>query len=100
MTTINFYSEAIAKAKEKLKNSPYDIYHTLEHYKEVVDIIFDIIQHENLSLQTNLLEIAAWWHDVYKGDSQETQYISKELKKLGLSETTTSQIVEIISNHS
>jgi predicted metal-dependent HD superfamily phosphohydrolase len=93
------YLVAINRAKQLLTDNPFDVYHTLEHHSEVVENVFDIIKQEKITIDTQLLEIAAWWHDVFKDNPQEDELLKKEFLNLGLDKDV-QNIYNIINGHS
>jgi hypothetical protein len=93
------YVKAIERAKELLTKSPFDVYHTLDHHTEVVQNIFDIVKQEKINCDTQLLEIAAWWHDVFKDDPRESELLTEEFSNFGLDKEI-QKISNIISGHS
>lgn len=96
----NLHRGAINRAKELLSKNPFDLYHTLDHHAEVVLNIFDIINHEKIDLKTDLLEIATWWHDVFKDNPREKELLTKEFTDLGLSQEEIRKIINIVVGHS
>jgi len=96
----NLYIKAINRAKELLLENPFDVYHTLDHHAEVVCNIFDIKDAEVIELKNGLLEVAAWWHDVFKDNTRGEELLIKEFLDLGLNQEEIQEILNIISSHS
>ena len=94
------HTSAINRAKELLKNKPFDVYHTFDHHQEVVKNSNEIVKAENLTLKTELLEVAAWWHDVFKNNQKEEKLLTQEFSNIGISKIEIKVILEIISGHS
>lgn len=96
----NLYTKATNRAKELLLENPFDVYHTLDHHTEVVNNIFNIIKNEGIDFETDLLEIAAWWHDVFKENPKEEELLTKEFTNLGLKREEIQKIIDILVSHS
>ncbi|MCB0749020.1 MAG: HD domain-containing protein [Ignavibacteriae bacterium] len=87
-------------AKSKLRGSPYDIYHNLEHHIQVWERCKYIIKTENLKLDNSTLKIASFWHDVFKGRENEEELLNQSMKSVGLNNERILKIIKIISEHS
>lgn len=94
-------SKAINEAKKRLTNSPFDIFHNLDHHEHVWLGCKRIIAIEGLNVDEDALEIACYWHDVFKGKGdEEEKLIEESLTKLGLDTSTVNKVVKTISEHS
>lgn len=88
-------------AQSRLITSAYDLYHDLAHHQAVFALCKKIIQDEGLVIDLETLEIACYWHDVFKGKGdQEEKLLRQELEKLGLNQEKINKVVKIIAEHS
>lgn len=91
-------NDAISKAKQHLEANPIDAAHDLDHHQQVAQNCLAIINAHQLVVDPQLVEIAAWWHDV---ESQQgaTSLLTSELKKTGLTTLEIEQIAQIVESH-
>lgn len=94
-------SLALDSAKTKLKENFYDLYHTLTHHEQVLGNCRQIVEQEGLEVDMDILEIACYWHDVFKGKGEnEKQLLKTALSETGLNEEDVNKVVKIIEEHS
>ena len=74
----------IKKAREYLIKTPYDLYHKLLHHQAVFENCKLIASEENLNVDIDILEIACFWHDVFKGYDNEDELLEKNLSGFDL----------------
>lgn len=60
----------VQEAKKILKTATRDEAHNLRHHERVWANCKKIIQHQSLDVRQDLLEIAAFWHDVVVGEEK------------------------------
>ncbi|MDP1721578.1 MAG: HD domain-containing protein [Candidatus Gottesmanbacteria bacterium] len=89
----------IAEAKTILRASPYDAAHALDHHQRVWNNAKWIIKHEKLEVDDEALYIAAWWHDVDKGSSNDPRLIAV-LRRHRVPQSRIDTILAIMNQHS
>lgn len=57
-------SPLILEAKKLLRKNPRDGAHDLKHHQDVWKLCQEIVAHEELDLDVELLKVATFWHDV------------------------------------
>lgn len=62
-------TELIQEAQKKLINNPFDIYHEIGHHCRTIDLAQRITRVENLSVDSQVLLLSGWYHDIGKGTS-------------------------------
>lgn len=93
--------QVIGEAKRLLKTDPFDAGHDLDHHKAVVQNCLDIVRDERLSLDMDVLLIAAWWHDYKRNDEAENDKIlAAALIANGFDDAHIARILEIKNCHS
>ena len=96
---MNYYLPLINRAKELLLENPYDNYHTLEHHYAVLENIHNIWIEDGLDVDPELVEIAVWWHDVFKGNEDELELLNLEFSRY-LDKEIKFRLIKIINEHS
>lgn len=92
----------ILEAKKILEKESFDIGHDLSHHYKVWDNAIQIVLLENIlnKVDLDLLTIACWWHDVDRGNKDNTKKFEKAANEFELSELQIKKIIEIINSHS
>lgn len=70
LDSMSDYKKLVAEAKRRLKNASRDVAHDLQHHERVWKVCQEIVKSENLSLNTSLLKISVYWHDVVVGEEK------------------------------
>lgn len=91
--------KAVKAAQKRLLNNPYDIYHDINHHSSVWNNCLTISFNEKLSPNFETLEIAAWWHDVFR-DKDYLDKLSMALNKSGLGPCQIKEVVSLVGEHS
>ena len=90
----------VKKARAELSENPYDIGHELTHHYKVWDNCLHIWLAEDLvDVDLNLLEVAAWWHDVDRATDDHPRLL-KYVNELDVDEDEIEKLLVIINAHS
>lgn len=89
----------ILEAKKHLQEHPFDSIHALNHHRSVWNYCLRIIKKENLTVNLDLLKIAAWWHDVERNE-EECTLLRGAMTELKYQDQHINKVVEIINGHS
>lgn len=96
----------ISFAQDYLQKQPFDIVHDLEHHQLVVQNCLNIIEHEKLTPNFDVILTSAWWHDVDKSyetvkssDNTVTFFLQKAAE-LGVDRQFADYCVQTIEQHS
>ncbi len=102
------YLDLVQEAKEILMKVERDEAHNLEHHERVWANCKKIIGDENLDIRQDLLEVAAFWHDVVVGEvkwpsvlmlEETCTVLEKSLIKLQFTKKEQQTIIESIRFH-
>lgn len=63
----------IKEAKTRLIESPKDAAHDITHHERTWEMAKQIVKHEELEVDMDVLEIVCWWHDVVLDGAVDTQ---------------------------
>jgi len=94
--------KSIKEAQKRLVESKRDLLHGVDHASMVVENAFNIIRSEKLDVDSDVVELVCWWHDIEfkepkKNRNRPCVYTAKYLaKKFGSKESI---IIDSISNH-
>jgi HD superfamily phosphodiesterase len=89
----------VLKARALLSENPYDSLHATSHHQQVWDNCLRIVNEEGLVVDTDVLRVAAWWHDVERG-SEEAKLLKDALREVGASQDFGQRVMEVIGGHS
>ncbi|MBP7774250.1 hypothetical protein KA078_00500 [Candidatus Woesebacteria bacterium] len=92
-------SNSISTAQQLLLDHPFDIYHDIFHHYKVWENSRKITFIEKLKVDTNPLDIACWWHDIFKGEKDNSLLI-KTLSDTNIDTDTLDTAIAIINQHS
>jgi len=91
-------AKIIKKAQAYLKHSPIDSVHDYNHHKNVARNCQMIIEAEHLDIDFELLNIAAWWHDM-ETQQGATNLLKRAMKEYEFSEKKIAIVISIINSH-
>lgn len=91
--------EIIASAQRHLTESPFDTLHAVSHHQQVWDNCNWIVEQEGLNPDMEVLEVAAWWHDVERGSDGFT-LMQETLRQLGAKEEFIGKVLGAVGSHS
>lgn len=95
---INRVDQLISIAKTKLKESPIDTAHGVDHHQSVFINCLEIIADHNLEINLDLITISAWWHDL-ESQIGDINVLNKEMIELKFSNNQIENIIKIIKEH-
>lgn len=89
--------EVINEAKRRLEH-PIDAAHGVEHHRAVAGNCARIVEAENLTVDEDVLTIAAWWHDL-ETQRGGTGILREYLLANGYPAKTADSVCEIVEEH-
>lgn len=95
--------KAIKKAKQLIEEMS-DVAHPVSHMEQVLKYSKEIANHET-NVDTDILEIAIWWHDVGRihvdeGHAKKSaEMVNEELNKLGFDSVIIEKVYDAVINH-
>ncbi len=95
------HSKLVHDIKKAVATEPFDVFHDIFHHYEVLKNCYEIINHEKLSPNLQILEIAALAHD-YETHNKNNQHkkLKLLLKQHLLPNAVIDLIIQIINEHS
>ncbi len=93
--------QLVTIAQRQLIESPFDAVHDERHHEAVWNNCLRIIEEEKLeNLNLDALKIAAWWHDVQRGQDDENALLKVKMHQCNISREMQNTILEIVGSHS
>lgn len=92
-------TKIISEAKRALATQPYDVVHDVGHHYKVWENCLWLVREEDLAVDLEALQIAAWWHDYERG-KETFKLLKRTLRKFGHDSKFSDKVVQIIQEHS
>lgn len=90
----------IVALQKRLIDQPYDLAHDITHHARVYKLTKQIVKKESLSVDEDLLSVAAWSHDLFGREGNKTQELMQFLLNNGCSAAFAERVVKLVEEHS
>lgn len=97
--TLNL-TKLILEAQKYLVCKPFDLAHDITHHYRVYQWCLKIVEAENLEVNTNILTVAAWWHDAEERTGKIVSAVEKSLEKNEVDPRFIDEVINVIRKHS
>lgn len=93
--------QLVETARYYLEKNPFDAVHDVRHHAAVWDNCLWIIREEGIpNLNLDVLKVAAWWHDVQRGQDDEISLLREKMQEFNMPNETRTAIFETVGSHS